>query len=661
MAERNANRTKTRPAAQPPLGRSAARPPGSPNPRRGGRPIGISIGLAVLVGWTFLPSVGSEFSGYDDDLFVTANAQVQGGLTWHNMVWAFRHPVAANWHPLTTLSHMLDCQVYGLKPWGHHLTSVLLHMATSVLVWLVFRRMTGACWRSAVLAALFALHPLRVESVTWVAERKDVLSAFFWMLTLWAYGKYVEESKQSKVLSLKSEVEPGATVNASRFTFHASRFYALSLLFFALGLMSKPMLVTLPFVLLLLDYWPLGRMEKAEVRGQKSEGGGDGSTEHVSRFTFHVSRLTSLLLEKVSFFALAAAAAAIAFAVQAGEGNVRTTGEFLLGARAQNALVSYCRYVGKFFWPVELCIFYPFPAGWPLTTVLLSGLALLGISVVALVLGRRHQYLPTGWFWFVGTLVPVIGFVQIGLQAMADHYTYIPTIGLLLALVWGAHELTGRWRYRTAALPVIGAVAVILCTALTRHQIGFWKDEETIWVHALAVTENNAIAHHNLAVTLTARGAFDEAFRHHEEALRIGPERDFFHTHLADALVRRHRIAEGIDHYRAALRLNPREAQVYNNLAWILAANADPQVRNGPEAMTLAERACQLTNSKEAVMVGTLAAAYAEAGRFAEAVTTAEKATLLAEQANQPELAARNRQLLELYRAGKPYHEPAGP
>ena len=444
---------------------------------------GICIGLFLLVLCTFWPSLGNGFVNYDDDLYVAANGHVQSGLSWAGARWAFCTPVAANWHPATILSHMLDCQLFGLKPWGHHLTSVWLHAVNTVLVFLVFRRMTGALWRSLLVAALFGLHPLRVESVAWVAERKDVLSTFFFMLTLWAYVRYAQESK---VQSPKSKVA-----------------YVLALVFFACGLMSKPMLVTLPFVLLLLDYWPLGRNAECGMRNAEPGAGGK-----VQGRTWPWMKLVR---EKAPFFLLAAIASAVTLITQHRAKALATVENIRLIDRLANALVSYCRYLAKFLWPAKLAVFYPEPVKWPTATVLLAGLLLLGISIMAVALRHRHRYLPVGWLWSLGTLVPVIGLVQVGAQAMADRYTYVPLIGVALLLVWGMHELTSRWQFRAVLLSAAAAAGMILCVALTRRQIGHWRDTETLFRHALAVTDDNWVAHHNLGDALEKRGRLDEA------------------------------------------------------------------------------------------------------------------------------------------------------
>ncbi|HOX57158.1 MAG TPA: tetratricopeptide repeat protein [Candidatus Paceibacterota bacterium] len=570
--------------------------------------LGISILLFGLVFWAFLPSLRNGFIDYDDAPFVTANPQVQSGLTWKGVAYAFCNPVAANWHPLTTLSHMLDCSIFGLNPWGHHLTNVLLHTLNAVLLFLVFHRMTGAPWRCAALALLFALHPLRVESVAWVSERKDVLSTLFWLLTLLAYARY---ARNSKVPSAKSKVA-----------------YGLALAFFALGLMSKPMLVTLPFVLLLLDYWPLGRMGSAECGLRHEESRNTQQAIHNTQYStrppppFHhsITPLLRLALEKLPFFGLAFMVAVIAFTVQAGAENIKATGQFVFTARLQNALVSYGRYVGKLFWPTDLSPFYPYPAGWGWATVLPCGFALAGISVCVVAWGRRHRYLPTGWFWFVGTLVPVIGLVQIGKQSMADHYTYIPTIGVLLMLVWGAHALTLRWQWRKVGLSGLVVVATLACLALTRRQIGYWKDDETLWRHALAVTGTNELAiqnlgaaYYNQGIALAGQGAFDEAIRYYEKAIHLTPEKDDAHSSLGYAWFKKGDLGKAIREYNQALRLNPTDAEAHNNVGYVLFRQGQPAeaIRHFDEALRLKPDYPEAHDNLGAVLAGQ--------GRYAEA------------------------------------------
>ncbi len=523
------------------------------------RSVAICLLLIVVVAWAFLPALRNPFCGYDDGYYVTPNSEVPHEFTWKGVGWAFRSIVAANWYPLTILSHMLDWQFYGSKPWGHHFTSVLLHAVNTVLLFWVFRRMTGACWRSAVLAALFALHPLRVESVAWVAERKDVLSTLFWLLTMWAYARYAEKPVVSNQCSVTSSQTSGVTANdhgpqttdhGSPINGHRSLFYLLSLSFFTLGLMSKPMLVSLPFVLLLLDYWPLNRLEL--------------NTQHSRLRT-----LLPLIWEKTPFFMLAAIFSVVTYLVQRSAGAVVT--DLALGARWANALVAYLRYLGKFFWPTNLAVFYPHPQQWPVGPVLAAAGLLLAILVVLLLLARKRPYLAFGWLWFWGTLVPVIGLVQVGHQSMADRYTYVPMIGLVVMLVWGGYEVACRWRYGVLVSSLLAVAATLACTTLTRRQLRYWQDDETLWRHAASVTEYNDVAWFNLGFALAARGAFDAAIHCYEQAVQISPVADDAHRSLAYALFRKGKLAEAIQEYELVLRLNPKDAEAHNNLGHILA------------------------------------------------------------------------------------------
>ena len=688
--------------------------------------------LVLLTGLAWWPVARCGFVALDDAAYVTGNPQVQAGLTLKGVAWAFSTPHSANWHPLTWLSHMLDAQLYGLQPTGHHLTNLFLHLACTLLLFLLFNQMTGALWRSALVAALFALHPLHVESVAWVSERKDVLSAFFFLLTLWAYACYTQKSEARSPKpegNPKSEIrQTGAgshrpparsTFHVSRFTLHAPHFYALSLLFFALGLMSKPMLVTLPFVLLLLDYWPLGRMQNAECRMQKD----------ASRFTFHVSPATlrPLLVEKLPFFLLAALSCAVTYAVQHAGGAVMSAAELSLPGRMANALVSYPRYLEKMLWPANLACFYPRPEHWPVWQVAGAALVLAVITVLVLRLLTSHRYLAVGWLWFVGTLVPVIGLVQVGEQAIADRYTYIPSIGLFVLVAWGLGDIVGRWPRLKPLLVSASILALAALLLVTRQQVPCWQTSEALFRHALAVTQDNPWVQCLLADTLADAGNFEEAevhcrealrlkpgfpeiqilyakvlarakkleqaaavlsevvqqnptdsmaqgalgsvlgqkgdapgaIEHYRQALRLKPDKAEAHFSLASLLAQQGDVSGAIDEYRQGLRWQPDNPDALNNLAWIWAANANPAFRNGTEAVQLAQRACELTRYQNPMLVGTLAAACAEAGRFDDAVAAAQKARDLASASNQKELADRNQHLLELYQSRQAYHEPA--
>ena len=581
-------------ASGPPAGAGASArrtdPAGWPG---GGAPTGwvivlMGLLLALVTIALYWPATGHDFINYDDDFYVTSNVHVQNGLTLANLKWAFCNPVCYNWHPLTVLSHMVDCQLFGLKPWGHHLTSLLLHALNTALVFLVFRHLTGALWRSVFVAALFGWHPSHVESVAWVAERKDVLATFFFLLTLWAYGRCAE------VQSLKSEAEGGAVPDpATRNTQHGIHCYLLSLFFFALGLMSKPMLVTVPFVLLLLNYWPLGRMQKVEA----------SDTQHATRNTSHVSRLAAqsqianrksqmlllLLVEKIPYFVLAAAASVVTFVVQQHGGLLASADTLPLGARGGNALVSYCRYLGKLFWPTDLAVFYPHPGYWPLANVLLAGGLLLGISWLLFVQQRRYPFMLMGWLWFCGTLAPVIQLVQTGVHAMADRYTYIPSLGVLILAVWGAWELTRRWRQSGVALSVTGGAAIVLCTVLTRHQLGHWKDSVSLLTHTLACTSETAVAHNYLGSALAEHEKLNEAIAHFERALQLKPDSVLACANLGKALTQQGKLDAAIAHFERALQLKPDYAEAHADLGVLLARQG-----KGNEAIAHCQRALQL-------------------------------------------------------------------
>ena len=512
----------------------------------------IAVLLVLVTIALYWPATGHDFVNYDDKAYVLDNPHVISGLTLGNARWALGSGYAGNWHPVTWLSHMLDCQMFGLNAWGHHLTSVVLHALNVVLVFALLHQMTGAVWRCLFVAALFAVHPLRVESVAWVAERKDVLSGCFGLLALIFYARWAGRSVISNQWPVTSGQAsgPNTTNKATRHTPHATVSYLLSLGCFALGLMSKPMLVTWPCVMLLLDYWPLRRMPKAEPR----------STLHAPRFTLHA--LLPWLTEKLPFFALAAVASVVTFLVQQQEGAVKSVQHLSLGARSGNALVSYCRYLGKLFWPTNLTVFYPHPGQWSMAKVLLAGGLILGISALLLVKRSRSPYLLVGWLWFIGTLVPVIGLVQVGDQAMADRYTYIPSLGVLVLVIWGGYELTRRWRYATMALSAGAAAAIALGFGLTRHQLGYWQESETLFRHALEVTENNHIAHDCLGVALFEKGQIDAAISQYLEAIRLEPNDSLAHDNLGIALVRKDLIDEAIRQLQESLRLKPADAPV---------------------------------------------------------------------------------------------------
>jgi tetratricopeptide (TPR) repeat protein len=501
--------------------------------------------LFGLVCWTFWAAVGNDFINYDDPDYVTRNGRVQQGLSWGNLRWAFNSSEAANWHPVTWLSHMLDCQLFGLKQWGHHLTSVLLHAGGVVLLFLVLSRMTGAIWRSFIVAAFFGLHPLRLESVAWVAERKDVLSTFFFLLTLWAYVRYVEERRKS--------------IQHAEFSVQcrgAAMWYWVAFGLFVLGLMSKPMLVTLPCALLLLDYWPLRRFQ--DLAGH-----------------FQASEARRIVTEKLPFFLAAMVLCGVTFAAQKHGGAISLS--LPLAERVENALISYCRYLGKMFWPADLAVFYPMPHHWPLGNALAAGALLLAITLLAVVLRRRYPFLLVGWLWFIGILVPVIGLVPVGEQSMADRYSYVPSIGIVLFLVWGAHELLGVGRNQLIGLTATAAAAALACAAVTRQQLGYWKNSETLFARALVVTGNNYLAHAQLGAVLDEQGSLEEATAQYVLALRENIASAETHNNLGLVLARQGRPAEAVKEYLEALKWRPNYANPHNHLGYMLDQQGRPE------------------------------------------------------------------------------------
>ncbi len=750
--------------------------------------LGLALGTAAVLGQV----ISHDFVSYDDWMYVVDNPQVQRGFNAQSLAWAFSSGYASNWHPLTWLSHVLDVQLYGLHPAGHHLTSLIFHLANSLLLFGCLRRMTAATWRSALVAALFAWHPLHVESVAWVAERKDVLSGFFWLLTLWAWGNYAEK--------------PG---------WHR---YLPPLFLFWLGLLSKPMVVTLPCVLLLLDYWPLGRSRGGPPRVADSA----DAAAQANPWSW-----PRLLIEKVPFFLSSVTASFITFVVQSRGGAMSSQAGFPLSARIANAVVAYVRYLGKLVWPRGLMIFYPHPPAWPVWQVVGAALVLAAITAAVIGRHRRQPYLVVGWLWFLGTLVPVIGLVQVGLQSMADRYTYLPSIGIFIMVAWGGADVARRWPRSRPALAAAAVAALAACLGLTWSQAQTWRDSLSVSRHAIAVMPANFVAHDNLGITLErlgrndeaiaefnigrelqpraplplhalgqiaarrgdftaatsyylaalrnqpdygpaindlarlliSQGKLDEATGLYEECLRLHPDWADVHYNLANLLATQGRLPEAVKHYQASLRAEPDAADAHNNLGavlaqlgqlpeattqfqlalqlrpdfpeahdqlggvlqrlgrldaardhyaeavrlkpdftharlrlglllaqqgefeaagaafretlrrqpdsvdalwsltWVEATSRRPELRNGPEAVKLAERACELTRRQDLRCLAALDVAYAEAGRFADAISTAREVQELAVAGNQPVVAEQAAARLALYAAGKPFHE----
>ena len=539
---------------------SGASGSGSSVRRRGAksRVTGLLVCLVlVAITWAvFGQTLAHDFVNFDDHVYIYENPIVVRGLSTEGIIGAFTHTHARNWHPLTTLSHMLDCQLYGLNAGGHHLTNVILHTISVLLLFLVLKQMTGAFWQSALVAGVFAIHPLHVESVAWIAERKDVLSAVFFMLTLAAYARYARAPSPAR--------------------------YLLVALLFVFGLMSKPMLVTLPFVLLLLDYWPLDRMGD-----QKSEFG---------------SQLPRLIMEKIPLFALSAfSCIATLFAQRQGPTAID---QLPFPWRLNNTFVSYVTYIWQMLWPARLAVFYPHPNDrLPLVEVTVAIALLIGISLVAIYLRRTKPYLVTGWFWYLGTLVPVIGLVQVGEQAHADRYTYLPEIGLYIMIAWAVGDLLLELTpgVRRALVGIVATIAIVSLGVRAFGQASYWKNSETLWNHTLAVTGENDVAHNNLGFLFLRRGELDKAISEFQEALDIRSRNTETHyslgaaliqNNLGNALARKQLWDEAIDHFHEAVRLRPDYADAYFNLGSVLSqqGRTDQAITQWQKALAIRPR-----------------------------------------------------------------------
>jgi tetratricopeptide (TPR) repeat protein len=668
------------------------------------------VGLAIATVAAFAGVLRADWIYFDDPVYVVNNVHIARGVTLEGLQWVFRNPHGGNFHPLTSVSHMLDVELFGLDPRGPHAVNLALHTANAVLLCIVLARYTGHWWRSAIVAGLFALHPLRVESVAWISERKDVLSTLFFILSLEAYRRWT--------------MQPGRLR------------YVLLCFFFVLGLLSKPMLVTLPFVLLLLDVWPLGRM------------------------TWPLTRRTiqPLIREKWPLFAISLVSSVVTYVVQQSAGAVMSSQTLPLGPRLTNALAAYGRYLWATIWPRDLAVYYPHTGHTQVERALASAVILLLITVFAWKARSRLPSSIVGWTWFVGTLVPVIGIVQVGSQSFADRYTYIPSVGLLLAAVWSVTEAVKKSKLaRTTVLSATIGVGLVSGIA-TARQVSYWKDTRTLFTRALEVTDLNAVAHQNLGNALLLGGEVDAAIVHLEEALRIVPDFPDAHNNLGSALANQRRFEEAIAHFRAALRTAdtagtrynlgfalvqagrgdealveyeraleldphlanaraalgaslaargrlgeaethlrralhlapdnveahrsmaitytmqgrieagideyrevlkraPKDLDALNNIAWIRATHQNSNHRDARDAVRLAEEACRIAPEENHVLFSTLAAARAEAGLYKQAVESIERAMQLSLAAGDSDANARYSLQAQHYRANRPFHQ----
>jgi protein O-mannosyl-transferase len=636
--------------------------------------------ITLLAYWQ-LPS--HNFVNFDDNGYITENPKVHKGVTRESIEWAFGVTDFAYWHPLTWLSHMLAFQLFGLNSGMHHLVNLFFHIANTVLLFFLLNRMTGSILQSGFVAAMFALHPLNVESVAWASERKNVLSTLFWMLTLLSYIHYV---KRRTVLK-----------------------YLLILFVFTLGLMAKPMLVTLPLVLLLLDYWPLRRFNCAMSK----------NTGYQKLPFLH------LVLEKMPLLILSLISIYLSSISLQKSGFIVSTASVPMKLRIANALVSYVNYIKKMIWPHNLAVYYPFPYTIPLWHVVGAGFLILGISLMVFKTVKTRPYLIVGWLWYMGTLVPVIGLMQAGLwPAMADRFAYVPLIGLFMIVAWGVPDLI-RWRYKKIMLATLATILISNLTVMTWLQIRYWQDGVSLFTHNLNVTRNNSVAHNNLGYILMQHGDYKNAIDHYNNALRINPNYVEAHNNLGTALLQQGDYKKAIYHYYKALRINPNYAETHNNLgtallqqgdykkaiyhyyealnsnpkyagayynlgkiflnqgkteeainlyrkalkfspemiqalynlSWLIATHEDKKVRNGNEAVKLAEKLCSITHYTEPLALDALAAAFAETKRFDAAVLTAKKALNIALRKGPKELVSGLEERLKLYQTEQPYRQ----
>jgi hypothetical protein len=512
----------TDPTPAPRDGRAATHAPTTASVYSG-KGLWVSLALIAANLVIYAPVRQYAFVNTDDGVYVTANATVLQGLSWSNVRWALTDARVPYWHPLTYLSHMLDVQLYGVNAGGHHVTSVILHIASTVLLFGLLLEMTGGFWKSAVAAGLFALHPLRVESVAWIAERKDVLSTFFWIATTWAYVRWVRRP--------------------------APKRYALVVVLFGLGLMAKPMIVTLPFALLLLDYWPLGRTA-LPTRGSRGQRVGLGA----------------LVKEKIPLFVLAAFASLATLGAQQDVGAVNSLEAISLRLRVANAVQSYVAYLGDSFWPARLAALYPYPTAVAVGPLLIALLVLGAVTALVVVMRRQRPYLLVGWLWYLGTLLPVIGLIQVGPQARADRFTYVPAIGLVLMVVWGVADVAQRFSKRQLILTPLAVAALVACTLVSIRQVRPWRDSIALWEHTLAVTRDNGVAHYNYGMALTTAGRGDDAIRQLREAVRLEPDFAFAHERLGLALGRRGDHAGAAVELKEVVRIMPENAGAHSNL-----------------------------------------------------------------------------------------------
>jgi tetratricopeptide (TPR) repeat protein len=685
----------------------------------------ISIALVAATLAAYEPIRHNDFVSYDDTTYITENPNVTGGITQHSIVWAFTTGHSSNWHPLTWLSHMLDYEIYGLNPLGHHITNVLIHIVNSLLLFWILRKMTGTIWTSAFVAGVFALHPLQVDSVAWAAEKKTVLSGLFWLLTIAVYIHYTKQPRLGR--------------------------YLLLFVVFGFCIMTKPVVVTLPLVLLLLDYWPLERVKWGQL----------GTPSSPTKVIRHKASMGRLITEKIPLFALSAILCLITFVSQKSGGAVIELETVPLDYRIANMFFSYIRYIGKMIWPSRLAVFYPYHiADLSVTTVIICAALFALITILAIYTYRQNKHITTGWLWYVVTLVPVIGLVQAGFQSLANRYMYLPMLGLLIIIAWSAKDLIVKHPQLKAVTAVMGTIVLLSLLILTRAHVRHWQNSITLFEYALKTTTNNATAevnygiallheagrfdevishlrkavrlnptfaiarynlgkillqqgksneaiecfnellqqngdsaeaHFNLAVAFNMQKKYDDAIKHLAKVLEIDPNypdarnkmeitliisgrtNDAFayfneilrtskdpaeeYTNLGVVYTQAGKYELAIQSFTKAVELKPNSTTTLNNLAWTLATTGDVSVSDANKAVELAQHACELTGYKNPSFLDTLAAAYAAAGKFDDAVKTAKQALDIAKSGDQEGLTNEIQSHIKLYQAGQPHRQ----
>lgn len=531
--------------------------------------------LIALTLFIYAPVGGYDFLSYDDPGYVTGNSHVRAGLTRGGTLWAFRDTSVGHWHPLTWLSHMADVHIYGLNPGGHHLTNLLLHLINTSILFFVLRQMTGLLRQSLFVAALFALHPMNVESVAWIAERKNVLSTFFWFATMGAYVRYVKNPDFLR--------------------------YAAVFILFALGLLAKPMLVTLPFVLLLLDYWPLRRWQQGSRR----------------------AGISFLLLEKVPLLFLTGISIVLTLWSAKTGGAMADTDALSFTTRFANALVSYGAYLAKMLWPVNLSVFYPYPAAISLGKVFAAALLLVAITVFAFFQARRFPFLVTGWLWYLGTLLPVIGLVQVGIQCMADRYAYVSLVGIFIMLAWGITDFTGKWLKGSVILPALAVFVLAALTVSTWFQVQYWQNSKSLFSHAVEATQDNYLAHYHLGTALLGEGKRNAAIAHFLKAAEIKPNYEPAYNSIGIALQLEGRFSEALSYYRAAIEIKPDYGDAFYNLGTLYDAMGKPD-----EAITAYRQAIKF-RPESAAFYNNLGVVLTKKGQVEEAIIAFNQALLL--------------------------------